>query len=344
MGSFVQFWKQPQRVWARKALFQIHLWTGIGAGLYVLLISLSGSAVVFRQDIFRVYESPVILVEAVGERMNSDQIRDAAERVYPGYQATQVYEFPDEPRRAVEIRLEKGNWTRNRLFDPYTGADLGGSVPWLITATAWFYDLHVELFGGRLGRQINAAGGALWAVLALTGIVVWWQGIQNWKRGFVIRMKSGWKRFNWDLHSSLGFWTLLFTLMWGVTGIFAAIPDPFRNAVDYFEPLQRIDNPAPPSGQRGAGGVAQSQDPGANPQPPAGQRGRRGGGRGRRPQFKPRVGDQILRGAYALHFGNFAGMKLKVLWAILGLTPTALFVTGLLMWINRKVRRLPRLS
>jgi uncharacterized iron-regulated membrane protein len=344
MGSFKQFWRQPQRVWLRKALFQVHLWTGIGAGLYVLLISLSGSAVVFRQDIFKAYESPVILVEAKGERMNSDQVRDAAERVYPGYDATQVYEFADQPTRAVEVRLEKGSWIKNRLFDPYSGADLGNSVPWQITVTAWFYDLHVELFGGRLGRQINGAGGALWAALGLTGIVVWWQGIQNWKRGFLIRLKSGWKRFNWDLHSSLGFWTLLFTLMWGITGVFAAIPDPFRNAVDYLEPLQRIDNPVTAPGQRGAGGVAQTQDRGASPQNPEGQRGRRGGGRGRRPQFKPRVGDQILRGAYALHFGNFAGTKLKIAWVILGLVPGALFVTGLLMWINRKVRRLPRLS
>ena len=43
MGSFLQFWRQPQRVWLRKALFQVHLWTGIGAGLYVLVISISGS-------------------------------------------------------------------------------------------------------------------------------------------------------------------------------------------------------------------------------------------------------------------------------------------------------------
>jgi uncharacterized iron-regulated membrane protein len=343
MGTFLQFWRQPQRVWLRKALFQVHLWTGIGAGLYVLLVSVSGSAVVFRQDIFRAYESPIILVEPVGERMNPDQIRTAAERVYSGYEATQVYEFADEPRRAVEVRLEKGSSIKNRLFDPYIGADLGNSVPWPIAATAWFYDLHVELFGGRLGRQINGAGGALWVVLALTGIVVWWQGIQNWKRGFLIRLKSGWKRLNWDLHSALGFWTLLFTLMWGLTGIFAAIPDPFRNAVDYLEPLQRIDNPAPVPGQRGANGVAQSQDGGTGEENPAGQRGRRGGGRGRR-QFKPRVGDQILRGAYALHFGNFAGTRLKVAWVVLGLAPALLFLTGLLMWINRKIRRLPRLS
>jgi uncharacterized iron-regulated membrane protein len=328
-------------VWVRKALFQIHLWTGIGAGIYVLLISVSGSAIVFRNDIYRANDSPIIHVEAVGTRMSSDEIGKAAEREFPGYEVIQVYEFEDDPTRAAEVRLEKGSRVQNRLIDPFSGADLGSSVPWPISVMAWFEDLHINLFGGKLGRQINAAGGGLWAVLALTGIVVWWQGIQNWKRGLLVRLKSGWKRFNWDLHSSLGFWTLSLTLMWGLTGVFAAIPDPFRNAVDYLEPLQRIDSPAPSRGAGGGngGGITQRQDP----QGERGQRGQGGqrGRRGRRPQFKPRIGDSILRGAYALHFGNFAGTKVKILWVILGLVPALLFVTGTLMWINRKIRRLP---
>jgi uncharacterized iron-regulated membrane protein len=45
-----RFARQPQTVWLRRALFQVHLWTGIGAGLYVLLVSLSGSAIVFRRE------------------------------------------------------------------------------------------------------------------------------------------------------------------------------------------------------------------------------------------------------------------------------------------------------
>lgn len=360
MGALRQFWKQPQRVWLRKALFQIHLWTGIGAGLYVLLVSVSGSAIVFRNDIYAANNSPIIIVEGVGERMDTDKIGKAAERAYPGYTAIQVYEFADNPKRAAEVRLENGSSVTNRLIDPYTGADLGAAVPWPIRVMAWFEDLHINLFGGKLGRQINAVGGGLWAVLAMTGIVVWWQGIQNWKRGLLIRVKSGWKRFNWDLHSSLGFWTLLLTFMWGVTGIFAAIPDPFRDAVDYLEPLQRIEYPnPPPGGQRGRGGIDQSPEPQApqaipsvptNPQAQVqpgqqGQQGQQGqrarrGGRGRRPMYKTRVGDQILKGAYALHFGNFAGTPLKVAWVILGLIPGFLFLTGLLMWINRKVRRI----
>jgi uncharacterized iron-regulated membrane protein len=340
MGTFQQFWLQPQRLWLRRAVFQVHLWTGIGAGLYVLLISISGSAIVFRNDVYAALESPVILVDAVGERMTDEQIREAAVREYPGYQVTQVYEFQDAPTRAVEVRLEKGSFMRNRLFDPYTGRDLGAAVPWPITVMAWFEDLHVNLFGGRTGRQINAAGGVLWTLLGLTGIVVWWQGIQSWKRGLLIRLKSGWKRINWDLHSSLGIWTVLFTLMWGITGIFAAIPDPFRAAVDYLEPLQPIENPQQPRGQRGSGVPQRQQEPSAQTVEPGPQGGRgQGSGRGRRLRFKPRVGDQILRGAYALHFGNFAGTKLKIAWTILGLAPAALFVTGLLMWINRKIRR-----
>ena len=307
MRTFHQFWKQPQRVWLRKALFQVHLWTGIGTGLYVFLVSISGSAIVFRNEIYKANDSPVIIVEGIGERMTTEKIEEAAKRVYPGYQVTQVYEFPDNPKRAVEVRLEKGRSLHNRLIDPYTGADLGPSVPWQIRVMAWFEDLHINLFGGKTGRQINAAGGVLWSLLALTGIVVWWPGIQNWKRSLGVRFKSGWKRFNWDLHSSFGFWTFLLTLMWGVTGVFAAIPDPFRAAVDYLEPLQRIEYPDNP-GPRGQRGIAQREQETAPagqlnttvnttgqsaPEAQQGSRGQRGqrGGRGRRPLFKPRVGD-----------------------------------------------------
>lgn len=44
---------RPQTVLLRKALFQVHLWLGIGTGLYVVLISVTGSAAVFRRDLAR---------------------------------------------------------------------------------------------------------------------------------------------------------------------------------------------------------------------------------------------------------------------------------------------------
>ena len=349
MGTFQQFWRQPQRVWLRKALFQVHLWTGIGAGLYVLLISISGSVVVFRNEVYQANDSPIIIVAGVGERMTSEQIGNAAAKAWPGFEVVQIYEYEDNPKRAVELRLEKGTLARNRLFDPYTGADLGSSVPWQITVMSWFEDLHVNLFGGKTGRQINAAGAVLWTALGLSGMMVWWQGIQNWKRGLLVRLKSGWKRINWDLHSSLGFWTLLLTLMWGITGVFAAVPDPFRNLVDYLEPLQPITRPAAPpagAGARDGGGRGQRQGAGVPLQ--ARQGGVRGqpqrGICGRLPRSETRIGDKILRCAYAWHFGNFAGTKVKIAWVVLGFAPALLFLTGLWMWINRVIRKIPSSS
>ena len=43
------FWKQPKKTFLRRALFQIHLWTGVAVGVYMVFISITGSAVVFRQ-------------------------------------------------------------------------------------------------------------------------------------------------------------------------------------------------------------------------------------------------------------------------------------------------------
>jgi uncharacterized iron-regulated membrane protein len=40
-------------VWARKRLFQIHLWVGAGAGLYIVLMSLTGSLIVYRNELER---------------------------------------------------------------------------------------------------------------------------------------------------------------------------------------------------------------------------------------------------------------------------------------------------
>jgi uncharacterized iron-regulated membrane protein len=40
-----------------------------------------------------------------------------------------------------------------------------------------------------------------------------------------------------------------------------------------------------------------------------------------------------------LHYGNFGGLPLKLLWVVLGLSPPLLFTTAAIMWWNRVLRR-----
>ena len=53
------FWRQwvrrPQDLFLRRVLFQIHLWTGIGAGVYVLVICMSGSVLVYRNELYTIF-------------------------------------------------------------------------------------------------------------------------------------------------------------------------------------------------------------------------------------------------------------------------------------------------
>ena len=78
----------------------------------------------------------------------------------------------------VFIGLAEGRAGRkNRLFNPYTGADLGDSVPLGIWLVSKLLELHDDLLAGPTGRSVNGVGALLIVVLAFTGIVIWWPGI-----------------------------------------------------------------------------------------------------------------------------------------------------------------------
>lgn len=354
-GPVRVFWQQwlrrPQSVWLRKALFQIHLWTGIGLGLYVVLISVSGSAIVFRNEIYKALDQGPKRVSVQGERLTQDQIRDIAHRDYPGYAITFLFESK-RPDQATEIWLEKGASKQQRLFNPYSGADLGRSVPFGISAVAWFSDFHTNLLGGPTGRIVNGIGSIFITLLCVTGAALWWPGLAKWRYSMVFNPRANWKRLNWELHSVIGFWTFALVFMWAFTGVYLVFPSPFQRAVNHYAPLDYYRLPdaeliAPPTPNRTPKPVFALVDdpPQPLPLPPTRAAGGKGpdgkgqNGKGRR-RYVPHysAGDKILRWIYYLHFGNFAGNKTKAAWVALGLLPLALFITGFIMWWNRVLR------
>ena len=55
MPAWQQWLQHPERFRVRQALFQIHLWVGAGVGLYVVLMSITGSIIVFRDELSRLF-------------------------------------------------------------------------------------------------------------------------------------------------------------------------------------------------------------------------------------------------------------------------------------------------
>jgi uncharacterized iron-regulated membrane protein len=294
MSAWEKWKRRPQKVWLRKALFQVHLWTGIGLGLYILLMSVSGSALIFRRELTRSLAREPRVAAGTVPRMSEDELKQIAQRTYPDYQVTGV-SLRKNPDQAAEIRLERRGKKLQRLFNPYTGADLGDSLRPGFRFVLWLVDLHDNLLAAQTGRLINAGGGIFTMLLALTGAVIWWPGIDTWRRSLSFRWKTNPKGFNWTLHSALGLWSFAFFFMWAVSGIYLSIPSTFSAAVDYLEPL----NPS-------------SRD--------------------------LRFGDQVLYWLAQAHFGRFAGVWVKIVWTVVGLTPAVLFVTGAIMWWKRVLK------
>ena len=310
------FWRRwvgrPQDLFPRKALFQIHLWTGIGVGVYVFLICASGSVLVYRNELSRKFTAKPVFVAALGPRLSAEELKEAARRAYPAYQVKQVWEGKSADQ-AVEVVLERGDERKPRLFDPYTGQDLGNSVPAGFRFTKWLLDLHDNLLYGETGRRVNGVGALFLTLLCVTGMIIWWPGIGSWRRSLTIDLRANWKRLNWSLHSALGFWFLGFVLLWGITGMYLSFQPQFSALADFIEPFDD-----------------------AHPD-------------------ELRIVDTIQYWLAYLHFGRLGGRipgcgrglcnsTTKLIWAVSGLVPPLMFMTGALMWWNRVVRPAARQS
>ena len=300
MTSWERWLRHPQTVWLRKAVFQVHLWSGIGVGLYIVVISVTGSVLVYRSELRQTFNPEPRIVSVAGDRMSADELTELAQRAYPEHTVS-IWVDPDDPEQAVTLSVDRDGKRQQLLFDPYTGEDLGNALPLGWRLTTWFLDLHDNLLYGDTGRTVNGFGAVLVALLSVTGAFIWWPGIQSWRRSLTIDWKANWGRFTWSLHSAFGFWTVAFVFMWGVTGIYLCFPQPFTALVDYLEPFDETN-------------------------------------------FEPRVGDTVLYWIAYLHFGRFGGWPSKILWAVVGLAPPVMFVTGALMWWRRVLKPLGQAS
>ncbi len=106
--------RRPQTLWIRKAVFQIHLWTGIAVGLYIVVASLSGSAVVFRRELMRVLVNrpQVSAHDATTHRLTEDELGAAARRAFPDYTVTKVW-IGRNGERPVDIWMNRGKSDRS---------------------------------------------------------------------------------------------------------------------------------------------------------------------------------------------------------------------------------------
>ena len=220
----------------RRVVVKIHRWIGIALAVYVALLCLTGSALVYRPELFRHFEPQPTEVAVGPELLSDDQLLASARRTFPDETPVEVWRRT-EANLAVEIELVGEGGTRGHLFDPYTGRALRDAMPldfWLVSK---LLELHTELLGGESGRLVNGALGLGLAFLALSGALVWKPNKRNVLSASTGRKAGSLRR----LHMTAGIWAALFAFMWGLTGFNFAYPEVLMAAVDYFEPFDQAN-------------------------------------------------------------------------------------------------------
>lgn len=364
----------PRRLWVRKAIFQVHLWGGVLLTLYLVVIALSGSVLVFEDELTRMTLPPqTVRLHAGTVAVSLSQIAANAEREHPALLIDTITAPTSElPAYLLQARLPDGSEHR------FIGNAVTGDVlPLRRTWVEWVHDLHIYLLLNKsYGMQVNAVGAAILMLLTLTGIMLWWAGLRTWSRGLRVNLRAGWRRINYDLHSAIGFWTLAIVFWWAFSGMYFGFYQQVDAAVNAVLPIRNMHAPQSPEPGTSTHRVSLAQVlDAAQRASPQGHLYSATNVSLREPVAevlmdlgapadfthrdivrvdtangqvlsiwhygeKHSAGDWVMWLIHPLHYGTLWGLAVKVVWCCLGALLAALAVTGLLMYWNRYARRL----
>lgn len=353
----------------RRLLLKVHLWLGLVAGLYVVVISVTGAALVFRIDLQRMAHSHLFTASREGPLADPITIMDSVSRAYPDHRLSGV-DAPTTGRPTYLAYVTSPGAFKTVLVDP-VNAEVLGELPdesWIRS----LQDLHYDLFGGRTGRTVNGIGAGAILLMAVTGIYIWWPGRKAWWRAMTIDASRRGQRLFWEMHRAIGIWSVALLLLWAITGLHFAFPAYGRAIISSFSSITPTRTPSstasaaagttPPDARTMIDRARQVHPGGhiARVVLPFGDRGaflvmfasasptpmgetldavyldRHTGEPLTAQAAGATAGDVIIRWIAPLHVGAFGGAPVRAVWFIGGLMPPVLFATGVVVWWSRR--------
>ncbi|WP_092946802.1 PepSY domain-containing protein [Roseateles sp. YR242] len=226
----------PTRFSLRSFFRRLHLWLGLSVGLLFVLMGLTGSALVFYEDIDRLLH-PALRVSAPGAAPGwEDPVWDRALSTvrarWPDRTGAWRFEATGVPGPIPARYQAPGEGHHGRRVMVWLtpdGTQVLREATWGRYAMTWIYDLHMELLAHAPGRAFVGWSGLVMLVLLLSGLWAWWPkggwaAAWHFKRGAVPSRRLR------DIHKWAGLLSLPLLLMLVATGTMLALPEP-SNAV-----------------------------------------------------------------------------------------------------------------
>ncbi|RIJ28644.1 PepSY-associated TM helix domain-containing protein [Henriciella algicola] len=358
-----------------KAWSWVHKWTSLLCTLFLLMLCLTGLPLIFHDEIDGAL-NPDSWTPAnpAAEHLTLDEILDTALESRPG--EVPIFMSFDIERPVVNVTSgpsadAPGSAMHFASFDLTSGnlvppADNGESV------MEFILQLHTDMFLGLPGMLFLGFMGILFALSVVSGVVLYAPFMRKLEFGTVRRQQS--KRLKWlDYHNLLGITAVAWLLVVGLTGVINTLEEPIietwksQELADLVASNEGVAASASRASLDAAVSAAIEEAPDMELQFVAFP----GSGfstkahyavflHGRTPVSEHVIAPVLIHAGtgevaglrempwYAkalslsrpLHFGDYGGLLLKLVWAVLDLLTIFLLVTGVYLWLARGNRRM----
>ncbi|MDU8630839.1 PepSY-associated TM helix domain-containing protein [Pseudomonas syringae group sp. 243L2] len=355
----------------------VHTWSSLICTLFLLMLAVTGLPLIFHHEIDHLLGDAPQYQEMPADtpHLNLEQLAKAAEAHRPG-ELMQYFGWDDEdPNGVMAITAATADTEPNSshtfALDARTGEALempsanGGFMMVMLR-------LHVDMYANLPGKLLLAFMGLLFVVAIVSGTVLYAPFMRKLEFGQVRVNKS--RRTRWlDLHNLIGVVTLTWALVVGVTGVISACADlliaSWRN--DALATMIAPYKDAPPLTQRAPATrlleIAESAAPGMQADFIAFPGTRfssehhyavflKGNTHLTAHLATPVLIDaqtlqvtavverpwymDALGMSQPLHFGDYGGMPMKILWAVLDVLTIIVLGSGVyLWWVRRRATR-----
>jgi uncharacterized iron-regulated membrane protein len=225
----------------RPLLLKLHRWTGLAVGILFLIQGLTGSTLVFRDEIERVIHPSTVVVEGP-TRVPVQTLIDVVHAAHPTETITRV-EFPRWSDSAALVKLTAHDGTLRQVsVDPFRGTIVRDG-----TLSAWpielLFQIHYTLLAGDTGETIIGIEGLALLFMALTGPIVWWPGLKRLKNGFRVLWRGNSDRRWRTLHRAWGAGAAILLLTSATTGVLMVWKDQVRSTLQTFSTITAKPSP-----------------------------------------------------------------------------------------------------
>ena len=213
-----------------RTFFTLHSWLGLFNGLWLLILGISGSLLVYTMELDKWINKDILTVPAGEHRLPLNTLYDIVRAKYPQADGANITRFPVAETDCISFRayVNDGNkpmkdWYENYHVDinPYTGKILraGSDTDIRSSFLMWSGEFHWCLNYGEVGELIVTIAGILLFINILTGIIIY---RKYFFRVLIFRAPIQWR--NWrtgmsGLHRYIGVWSIILNILIFYSGL-----------------------------------------------------------------------------------------------------------------------------